>query len=167
MKSKKNQLFESVYKQNKDKLYRLCMGFTGNTTEADDLFQEIQLKIWNNLDSFRNESSINTWTYRVATNTALLYVNRRNRSQNKMASVKPEQLQLEQESVKTPEKYQISQLHRAIVQLKEIDRIIITLLLEKYSYQEIASITGLPANHVGVKINRIKKQLKKKLENNG
>ena len=167
MKSKKDQLFESVYRQNKDKLYRLCMGFTGNTSEADDLFQEIQLKIWNNLDSFRNESSISTWTYRVATNTALLYVNRRKRSQNKIASLKPEQLELKQEEIKIPEKCQISQLHRAIAQLKEIDRIIITLLLEKHSYQEIASITGLPANHIGVKINRIKKQLKKKLENNG
>jgi len=68
----KEQLFKQTYEQSKDKIYRLCLGFAGNNSDADDLFQEVFIKVWNNLETFRNESSINTWIYKIATNTALL-----------------------------------------------------------------------------------------------
>jgi len=54
-------------------------------------------------------------------------------------------------------------LYKAIAELKETDRLIIGLLLEGCSYKEIANITGLSPSNTGVRINRIKKQLSKKL----
>ena len=73
----KTDQFKSVYNQSKDKVYRLCLGFVGNSTDADDLFQEVFMKIWNNIEAFRGESHINTWGYKIASNTALLYVSKR------------------------------------------------------------------------------------------
>lgn len=58
----------------------------------------------------------------------------------------------------------ILQLKTAIGTLKKIDRTIALLLLEEMSYKEIADITGLTVNNIGVKINRIKVELKKKLQ---
>ena len=161
MKNDKQTYFKEIYQANKDKIYRLCLGFTGNVTDADDLLQEVLLKVWNNLDGFKGESKIETWVYRVATNTALLFVNRKKRSQNKWNETQSEQLIFKTEDHDPTIDLQINQLYEAISKLKEIDRIVISLLLEDKSYKEISEITGLQANHIGVKINRIKKDLKK------
>lgn len=161
----KQTFFESIYHANKDKIYRLCLGFTGNAVDAEDLLQEVLLKVWSNLDSFQEKSKIETWIYRIATNTALLYINRKKRSENKFQETPPEHLNFKREDHDSTIDLQINQLYQAIYKLKQMDRIIISLVLDDKSYKEIAEITGLQVNHIGVKINRIKKELKKILEN--
>ncbi len=163
--SSKEEYFTQVYQQNKDKIYRLCLGFMGNEFEADDLLQEILIKIWANLNSFKGESSISTWIYRIATNTAILYSKRRSRLNNKLVLLNPDNEEIASNEVdsSTGEK-KINQLYNAISSLKEIDRIVIGLLLEGNSYNEIAIITGLSISNVGVRISRIKKTLNKKLK---
>ena len=161
MEKNKRAYFEEVYQANKDKIYRLCLGFTGSNADADDLLQEVLLKIWSNLDGFKGASKIETWVYRVATNTALLFVNRKKRSKTKLQEVPSGQLNFIRADHDPSVDLQINKLYAAISTLKEIDRIIISLLLEDKSYKEISEITGLEANHIGVKINRIKKDLKK------
>ncbi|MEM6966509.1 MAG: sigma-70 family RNA polymerase sigma factor [Bacteroidota bacterium] len=165
MSKEKQTFFESVYHTNKDKIYRLCLGFTGNVVDAEDLLQEVLLKVWNHLDRFQGKSKVETWIYRVATNTALLYVNRKKRSRTKFRETPPEQLNFKRADHDSTIDLQINQLYQAISKLKDMDRIIISLVLEDKSYKAIAEITGLQVNHIGVKINRIKKELKKILEN--
>jgi RNA polymerase sigma factor (sigma-70 family) len=161
----KEQKFEQIYEQSKDKVYRLCLGFMGNKTDADDLFQEVLIKVWNNLDTFRNESNIDTWVYRITTNTALLTLNKRNKLHKKEIVYQPKTLHYEMENSNSNEKErEVKELYKAISLLKEIDRIIIGLLLENCSYYDISSITGLKISNVGVRINRIKKTLSKKLK---
>ena len=80
----KEEFFEQTYNRLKDKIYRLCLGFMGNTSDADDLFQEVLIKVWSNLDNFREESSINTWVYRITTNTALMSINKINKSKKEV-----------------------------------------------------------------------------------
>ncbi|HED07458.1 MAG TPA: RNA polymerase sigma factor [Ignavibacteria bacterium] len=161
----KEQLFKQTYEQSKDKIYRLCLGFAGNNSDADDLFQEVFIKVWNNLETFRNESSINTWIYKIATNTALLYVSRKNKFNKRISYLKPEDLNLEiKESDPSYTELEFKKLYQAISELKERDRIIISLLFENSSYSEISEIVGLSVSNVGVRINRIKKTLTKKLK---
>jgi len=117
--SNKQKYFEEVYEANKDKIYRLCMGFTGNAVDADDLFQEIVLKVWMKLDSFRKESAISTWIYRVATNTALVYVNKKNKAAKNISDTIPEALAIQHTDRDLSKEHQLNQLHRAIAQLKE------------------------------------------------
>ncbi|NAS32070.1 sigma-70 family RNA polymerase sigma factor [Flavobacteriaceae bacterium R38] len=161
----KEEYFAEVYEQNKDKIYRLCLGFMGNTFDADDLLQEILIKIWSNLSSFKGNSSISTWIYRIATNTAILYSKRRNKLDNKHTRLTSHNEIIASSEVDSskPER-EINKLYIAISSLKEIDRIVIGLLLEGNSYNEIANITGLKISNVGVRINRIKKALNKKLK---
>ncbi len=161
----KEQKFKQVYEQSKDKVYRLCLGFMGNKTDADDLFQEVLIKVWNNLDTFRNESNIDTWIYRITTNTALLTLNRKTKLNNKEIEYQPHIPHYEIENSNSNDKEQeVKNLYKAISMLKEIDRIIIGLLLENCSYDDISNITGLKISNVGVRINRIKKTLSKKLK---
>ena len=161
----KEQKFKIVYEQSKDKVYRLCLGFMGNKIDTDDLFQEVLIKVWNNLDTFRNESNIDTWIYRITTNTALLTLNRKTKLKKKEIDYQPNIPHYESENLNSTDKEQeIKKLYNAISSLKEIDRIIIGLLLENCSYDDISNITGLKTSNVGVRINRIKKTLSKKLK---
>ncbi len=163
----KKKEFKNVYQNSKDKVYRLCLGFTGNKMDADDLFQEVFIKIWNNLESFRNESNINTWIYRIASNTAILFVSKRAKLNNKTHLLEFENIKLTDESTQIYSDKKVMQLYEAISTLKEKDRIIISLLLEKNSYTEIAEIIGITISNVGVRINRIKKNLTKKMNGYG
>ena len=163
----KEQIFTQIYSNLKDKIYRLCLGFTGNPFDANDLFQEILILIWNNLQNFRNESSINTWVYKIATNRAILFINRKKRDAKLHPDVNLGTLQIKTVHDDFELKYFneeiIKQLYFAISTLKETEKIIIGLLLEGCSYNEISEITGLSVSNVGVKINRIKKVLNSKL----
>lgn len=161
----KETYFEQIYLELKGKIYRLCLGFMGNKEDADDLFQEILIKIWKGLDSFKQESSINTWVYRIATNTALQSIHKINKSKFKQTSLLPYNLKMEVTPIdESDRQIQIRKLYRVISTLKEIDRIIISLLLEENSYKEIAEITGIKVSNVGVRINRIKKKLITKIQ---
>lgn len=161
----KEEFFEQTYNSLKDKIYRLCLGFMGNRSDADDLFQEVLIKIWNNLDNFREESSINTWVYRIATNTALMSINKINKSESKHTNLLPDNLKNEISQVNESfQQDKVKKLYQAISSLKEVDRIVISLLLEDNSYKEIANITGISISNVGVKINRIKKTLSTKMQ---
>lgn len=66
---------------------------------------------------------------------------------------------------RTPQRIKKEQLYQAINRLSEIEKAIIILYLESYEYKEIAAVIGISESNVGVKINRIKKQLIKQLNN--
>jgi len=156
--------FKKIHKDNSDKIFRLCLAFVGNTFDAKDLQQEILIKIWKNLANFRGESRIETWIYRIATNTAILYSKRSKRRTIQKSDLELSgQVHVQDQKDSSDQGNDIKQLYKAISTLKEIDRILIGLLLEGHSYQEIATISGLGASNVGVRINRIKKILNKKL----
>jgi len=168
----KEQVFQNLLSENKDRLYRLCKGFIGHSGEVDDLFQEIMINVWNNIEKFRGEAKMSTWLYRIATNTALLYRKRSNKRsqvlQTGLANSASQQYASENQlQQKIEQENQLNQLLKAINQLEKQDRIIITLVLEGFSYQEIAEVVGISVNYIGVKINRIKNKLSKKVKTHG
>ena len=63
--------FEEIYQTFSPKVYRLCMGYVNNADWAKDLVQETFIAVWQNLPKFRNESSVSTWIFRIATNNCL------------------------------------------------------------------------------------------------
>ena len=163
MKSQKELKFEALYQSHKDKVYRLCLGFLKEKELANDLFQEILIKIWRHLDSFKGESEISTWIYRIAYNTALTFSAREKKKGEKQTEI-PENLELsEPENYSQEQEIRIKMLYQAISELPELDRVIATLLLENTPYKTIAEISGISENYVAVKINRIKAALTQKL----
>lgn len=166
MKNSKELEFEILYNTHKDKLFRLCLGFAKDRALAHDLFQEILIKIWNHLDSFRNESTISTWIYRVAYNTAITFSAKEQKKPDQTAL--PNGIDLaEAESNSQEQELQLQKLYKAINLLPETDRVIATLLLEDTPYKTIAEVTGISENYVAVKVNRIKSSLTKTLNPNG
>lgn len=61
-------MFEEVYKNYWQKIYRLCMGYVNDQDLAQDLAQEVFIIVYKKLPDFRNEAKIGTWIFRIATN---------------------------------------------------------------------------------------------------
>jgi len=163
----KDKIFTEVFKENRDKIYRLCYTSINNKDDVEDLFQEVMLNVWRSLENFRHESKFSTWIYRITVNTALLYNKKFQTKSNRFINFGPAELD-ENHSSENPfqmsEDEDLKKLHEAISQLNKQNRIIIGLYLEDMSYEEIAEIVGISMNYVGVKINRIKTVLAGKME---
>ena len=83
----KDTLFKQVLEDNKDRIYRICCAYELNAVDRDDLYQEILINIWKNLDKFEGRSAISTWIYRIAVNTSLMHIkkeSRRNRDKTEL-----------------------------------------------------------------------------------
>jgi len=162
--TEQEQLFSGLYQENRPRILRLCRGYLGSEQEAEDLFQEIMVNVWNSLPAFRNEARITTWIYRIAVNTALLYRKRWRRRETISAPLDPDRI--EHAAVaqdRHDDERRLRDLHNAIATLASQDRLIITLLLDGLSYRDISDITGISTNYVGVKISRIKQTLEKRV----
>ncbi|MBQ1648619.1 MAG: RNA polymerase sigma factor, partial [Bacteroidales bacterium] len=75
--SQQEQLFNQIVKDYSEKIYWHVRRFVYSHEDADDLVQEIFVKIWKSLPSFRGEANLYTWIYRIATNEALNFLRRR------------------------------------------------------------------------------------------
>lgn len=150
--------FETIYNQYWDRIFRLCMGYVNDEELAKDLCQETFIKVWKNLSSFRGDSAITTWIFRIATNTCLRQIER-----NKISISSKLNEDLAEEKLPDKES-QIKLLYRFISELPEVDRIIISLELDNINQSEIGQIVGLSPGNIRVRIHRIKDQLTKKFQ---
>ncbi len=153
----KRQFLKDI-EQNQGIIHKIVSVYENNTEDKKDLFQEILYQLWKSYPKFEQRAALSTWMYKIALNTTLLRQRKKYASRRRDAA-------LNQETVMNPAvtEKKIS-LHMAIDQLNRIDKAIALLYLEQKEYQEIAVIMGINKNHVGVRINRIKKQLKKVLD---
>jgi RNA polymerase sigma-70 factor (ECF subfamily) len=157
--AERERLFHELFAENRARVQRLCYGYLGPGGDVDDLFQEIMINVWNSLPSFRGESRLSTWLYRVAVNTTLIH-RRKLRATEPLPELR-DPARGAQQTLEAEER--LAALRAAIATLPSQDRVIVTLLLEGLSYKEISEITGLTVNHVGVKISRIKQVLEETL----
>lgn len=153
-------VFEEIYKNYWPKIFRLCMGYVNDHDLAQDLAQETFIKVWEQLPKFRNESSIGTWIFRIASNNCLRQIEKQNRFTKAQL---PLNITEEKQDNIEPK---IQFLYKCIAELPEIDRIIISLELEDIKQAEIASIVGLSEANIRVKIHRIKEKLTQKFTSN-
>jgi RNA polymerase sigma-70 factor (ECF subfamily) len=153
--AERERLFVALFEQSRAGLRRLCYAYLNSASDVDDLFQEIMTNVWNNLPKFRGDAKLSTWVYRIAVNTALIH-RRRRRPSEELSDMADYRRSVQQD---LEQNEQLEALHRAIAQLGDQDRLVVSLLLEGLSYKEIAEVTGLTVNYVGVKISRIKDTL--------
>ncbi len=156
MAADKEAAFKKIFEANSKKIYHLCYGYTGDEDSANDLMQETFLKVWQNLDKFRNQAMISTWIYRIAVNTCLTYL----RSEKRQAKdeLTPE-LEETTGEVISEKNEQVALLYKCISKLEESERIIITMVLDEVPYPEIAEISGISEGNLRVKVFRIKQRL--------
>ncbi|WP_088340022.1 RNA polymerase sigma factor [Robiginitalea sediminis] len=161
-----SEAFESIYREHYPRVRRICLGYAGgNANWAQDMAQEVFIRVWQNLDAFRGESKLSTWIFRIAVNTCLVELRNARRG---MKTVGLEGVPVPAPEESDPGKREhpdrIASLYRAIDGLRPTNRTIALLELEGVPQQEIASITGLSHAAVRTRVHRIKNELLKLLK---
>ena len=146
--------FARMVRAHKETIYTVCYMFSKDADEVSDLFQEVLINLWNGLEQFRGESKMDTWVYRVSLNTCISW------DRKKKYTTVPLTMEINLFEDSDDDTRQIQMLYKRIHQLKPFDRAIVLLWLENMSYEEIASIVGITAKNVSVRLYRIKEQLK-------
>lgn len=157
----KEESFTRIIKENEGVIFKITTVYTQDSQDQKDLYQEIVYQLWKSFDSFRNESKISTWMYRVALNTAISQFKKR-KKQSITTSI--DQVVLRQTENYDPDfENKLKVIYEHIHQLNILEKGLILLLLEGKKYEEIAKITGLSETNVGTRISRIKQKLKSRI----
>lgn len=157
----KEQQFTTLIREHEATIYTVCYMFSKDRQEIDDLFQEVLLKIWQGFDSFRGESNVRTWVYRIALNTCINADRKKKRAGERVSLT----VDIDPFDDVSDSALQTKQLYERINKLGLVDRSIVLLWLEGISYDEIGEIVGISPKNVSVKLVRIREQLKQM--NNG
>ena len=153
-----SEKFIATIKENEGLIFKITTLYVETKADSQDLYQEIVYQLWKSFDNFSGRSQISTWIYRVALNTALVYLKKK--KQNQMQK-EIDPFLLERLNSPDPQlEDRIKLLYQNIKQLNEIERGIILLYLEGKTYKEIATITGFSTTNVGTRLGRIKHKLK-------
>jgi len=168
------QAFELLVRKYKTTVFNTIYSVMGNAQEADDIAQEVFLKVYTKADSFKGESSFSTWLYRITVNRCIDELRRR---KNKIISYETEFNQEEKLKLKDvlasrendiTEKLRQKELQdiiqKAMDSLPEKYRIILTLKeIEGLSYKEISQIMKISLAKVKIWLFRARQKLKGKL----
>ena len=155
--------FVELLQKHQNIVHKICRIYTDNGHAHNDLFQEISIQLWKAFPKFRGDSKFSTWMYRVGLNTAItLYRKSKRRIQGQ---------NIDDFSYKIPhsepydntEDQQLKLIYEAIKKLNDIEKALIFLYLENKNYKEISETIGISEVNARVKMNRVKKKLKKQL----
>lgn len=161
----KEQEFLNRIENHKGILYKVSKMYMDNLDDQQDLFQEIVCQLWKSYDSFRNESQFSTWMYRVAVNTAIVFLRKEKR--------KVDKYEIASENIKDDEgdshikESQLDHFYKAVQKLEKTDKAIIFYQLEGFSHKEIGDNLGISEGNARVKLNRAKEKLKEIIKNQG
>ncbi len=151
------QNFIQIINENRGTIRSLCKIYYKSQEDQKDAFQDIILQLWKSFDTFRGESDISTWIYRVSLNTILTKIKRAKKS------ISVESIDLHNFYISNAKADDYSELLSIIIQsLKDIDKAILVLHLDGYGNKEIANILNISTTNVSTRFNRIRSQLKLK-----
>ena len=167
------EAFRRLVEKHREAVFRVCLGFTHDPSEAEDLAQDVFLQVYKNAGRFRGGSKVSTWVYRIAVNRSLNYI-RKKRTQAWLQALgwasgeeDPfERLPAENDApdalLERKERRRI--LRDALHRLPEKQRIAFTLHnVEGISYEDIASVMGCSLSAVESRLHRAKLNLQKYL----
>ena len=152
-------LFQSTFKENKDRIFRICRSYAKEKADAEDLFQEVLLNVWKALPSFKGNSNIDTWVYRITLNTCFKNLSFEKKKKQRFIRINGIDFKDTSKDLSKEKKEEFDKLTSCINQLKLGDKSIVLLYLEELPYREIAQVIGISENHVAVKMKRIKTKL--------
>ena len=115
--------FARLVKERKSTIYTVCYMFSHDENEVNDLFQETLINMWKGIDSFREESKIRTWIYRVALNTCLLQERKKKKEVKKVPLTMNVNFFEDSDANST----QVRQLHQRIGRLGLVDRALVMM----------------------------------------
>jgi RNA polymerase sigma-70 factor (ECF subfamily) len=138
----KELAFRYLISKYKERLYWHIRKIVLNHDDTDDILQNTFIKIWNGIDSFRAESSLYTWLYRIATNESITFLNQRKRKMMSSLSEGNEHLieNLEGDSYFDGDEWQML-LQKAIAILPDKQRIVFNMkYFDEIKYEDMSEI---------------------------
>jgi RNA polymerase sigma-70 factor (ECF subfamily) len=181
LRARDERAFQELVGQYGDRVFGLVFRFVGNRAEAEDVAQEVFVTVWKSIETFRAESRLSTWLFRIAANHAknrIKYLSRRSTDRGGLEEA-PEGALADLGGAAThahvhgPDAaLEAAQrggaLERAIASLDEDQRLVVILRdVEELSYDEIGEITGLPEGTVKSRLHRARLALKEFLQAEG
>ena len=156
--------FSKVYSESKTNVWNLVSKFVFTQQDREDLFQEVFINIHKGLKGFREDSALTTWIYRVASNTAINHVNKKNRYKSLI------NLLHLQRHVEAEPQYDPADLEdlQPLKKLNPRQRMILILAdVEEKKLEEIAAIMGIPSGTVKSNLFRAREIIRKEVVKNG
>ena len=151
------QVFDGWLRNHQGLFFKVVRAYAFTPQDQEDLFQEIATQVWRSIPGFRGDAAVTTWIYRVALNAAIAWTQKERKHRAGKEGLDGVEHAFLQASPATDPR--IEWLYDQIRQLNEVDRSLTLLLLDGFSYKEMAAMLGITENYVGVKINRIKAHL--------
>ena len=154
--------FIEIIHENHGLISKVTKMYSNSFEDEQDLYQDIVYQLWKSFPSFREESKITTWMYRIALNTGIQYLDR--------GKKKTQEVTMDESFLNKPEIIDVSEQERhdilfaRIKKLNDIEKGIIFLYLEGKSYDEIAIITGFTITNIGTRLNRIRQKLASQID---
>lgn len=143
--------FDSIYKRWSSFVYNACLGMLGGPDDAQDAMQETFVQVYKRLGSFRGESSLKTWIYRIAINKCIEHHRR------KPVNVSVLQDWLPEDGHSCEDILREIHVREAVLQLTPRHRAVIVLFyFQQLSYEEMADALGLSVNQVRMRLHRAK-----------
>jgi RNA polymerase sigma-70 factor (ECF subfamily) len=164
--------FAAIFNTHKTRVYSLCLRMTNNTAEAEDLAQDAFLQVFRKLASFRGDSALSTWLYRITVNTVLMYFRRKSPARisldepiNNAANSKPVRREYGARDGRLETCVTRVALTRAISELPEGYRVIFLLHeVEGYQHREIAKLLGCSVGTSKSQLHKAKLRIRESLK---
>lgn len=167
-------IYSKLVDMYKNMIFSLAYKFTNDYDEAQDLSQEIFIKIFNNLSKFRFESSHKTWIYKIATNMCIDYKKKQKKQSLNFNEDFMEERELDADGkINSPEEIVISDekqraVHRIIHKLPDIYKTVIIMYhFNESSYKEISKILDISEKTVETRLYRARRLLRNELFKKG
>ncbi|MCZ2085432.1 MULTISPECIES: RNA polymerase sigma factor [unclassified Kaistella] len=158
MSSLEKEFLEKIEKH-KGVIFKISKMYMDNFEDQKDLFQEITFQVWKAYPTFEGKSQFSTWLYRVALNTAIIFL----KSEKKRSFIQNDEVEnfkIIADDYDDDQEKKLTVMYKAIQQLNEIDKALIFYYLQDYSGKEIAENMGITEVNARVKLNRAKEKLK-------
>ena len=155
--------FRDLYRQHAGRVYALCLRLTGDARDAEERTQDVFVRLWDKLRSFRGESAFSSWLHRLTVNVVLNERRTTGRREQRVVTAE-EPGALERNRGSTTEGLSID-LERAIAALPDGAREVFVLYdIEGYGHAEIAEMTGIAEGTSKAQLFRARRLLREKLE---
>jgi RNA polymerase sigma-70 factor (ECF subfamily) len=155
-------LFRSWVEEHRGIFVKVSRSFAHSEAEVGELRQEMLFQCWISVPRYAGQAKASTWIYRVCLNTALTW---RRGTQRRERRIEPDAdvSELAAEAASPAEiagsKDLLAQLYAALQAMPPSERALVLLMLDGLAYREMAEVTGLTENHVGVALTRARKRL--------
>ncbi len=150
---------EALYAKYASKMYAVCLRYSGNADDAQDLLQEGFIKIFKNLDKFRSDGSFEGWIRRIFVNTSIEYYRKKSALQKK---IDPAEVVVEDKSFTILDELAEDDIINMIRELPPGYKLVFNMhVIEGYSHKEIADLLNINEGTSKSQLARAKMALKK------